>query len=66
MSQPPLTPKQRRICDLLSLGQSSKEIANVLGISARTVEAHRGAIYRKMDVRNAVQLTRKLVEQEAI
>lgn len=59
-----LTEKQMRICELLSQGQSSKEIGNALGISSRTVEAHRSAIYRKLDVKNAVQLTRKFIEQE--
>jgi two-component system response regulator DctR len=54
----PLTEMQRRVSDLLVLGLSSKEIASRLGISHRTVEAHRAEVFRKMGVRNAVELVR--------
>lgn len=56
-----LTVKQRTICDMIALGWSNKEIANSLGISSRTVEDHRGVIYSKLGVRNAVELTRKVL-----
>ena len=54
-----LTEQQQRVCDLVALGWSSKEIARSLGISHRTVETHREEIYRKLRVRNAVELVRK-------
>lgn len=41
-----LTPRQREILQLLAEGRSAKEIAAVLGISARTVEFHK---YRMME-----------------
>jgi DNA-binding NarL/FixJ family response regulator len=56
-----LTPKQARVCDLVALGWSNKEIAQKLGISRRTVEDHRAEIYDKMNVRNAVELVRKML-----
>lgn len=56
-----LTLKQQRVCDLISLGWSNKEIAAELGIGARTVECHREAIFKKMEVRNAVELVRKVL-----
>lgn len=56
-----LTARQTEISALLALGWSNKEIANKLGISRRTVEDHRGAIYDKLGVRNAVELTRKVL-----
>jgi DNA-binding NarL/FixJ family response regulator len=43
-----LTAKQKVVCDLLAQGFSNKEISTRLGISHRTVEAHRGEIFRKM------------------
>jgi len=58
----PLTRKQKQVCDLVTRGLGSKEIAARLGIGPRTVEGHRLAIYRKMGVNNAVQLTRKTME----
>ncbi len=60
-SEPPLTAKQQRVCDLMVLGKSNKEIADAIGISARTVESHREIIFIKAGVRNAVELTRKML-----
>ncbi len=62
--QKPLTEKQKGVCDLLAQGLSSKEISARLGISARTVEAHRLEVFRKMGVRNAVELVRSLLTKE--
>lgn len=56
-----LTRRQREIADLLSKGFANKEIAERLEINRRTVEEHRAKIYVKMGVRNAVQLTRKML-----
>ena len=56
-----LTAKQQRVCDLVVRGLSNKEIAEAVGISARTVESHRLVIFNKTGVRNAVELTRKML-----
>lgn len=56
-----LTPKQAEVCELLALGWSNKEIAEKLGIDHRTVETHRANVFDKMGVRNAVELTRKML-----
>lgn len=59
--EPPLTAKQQRVCDLVCRGFSNKEIAETVGISVRTVESHRDVIFHKTGVRNAVELTRKML-----
>jgi FixJ family two-component response regulator len=41
---PSLTRRQREVCALLLLGYSNKRVAQVLGISHRTIENHRAAI----------------------
>lgn len=51
-----LTRRQSEVLNLISTGQTDKEIARQLGISPRTVEDHKADIYRKMNVRNAAQL----------
>lgn len=56
-----LTPKQRNISDLIVQGLSNKEIGEKLGISVRTVETHRDHIFKRAGVRNAVELTRKML-----
>ncbi len=59
-----LTHRQQEVSSFLARGWTNKEIANELGISRRTVEDHRGAIYDKLGVRNVVELTRKILGAE--
>jgi DNA-binding NarL/FixJ family response regulator len=51
-----LTPRERDIASYLVTGKSNKYIAIELNISSRTAEAHRARIFRKMGVRNAMEL----------
>ena len=51
-----LTPREREVMALAVTGASSKEIARRLGISFRTVEAHRGRVMRKMAASSLVEL----------
>jgi FixJ family two-component response regulator len=53
-----LTAREQQVMDLLALGNSSKEIAATLKISARTVEGHRRVVLRKMGVPSAAHLAR--------
>lgn len=43
----PLTAREREVLDLLGRGRSDRQVATELGISARTVEKHVGAVLRK-------------------
>lgn len=43
-----LTPQQFRVCDLIRAGLTSKQIADVMGISPATVVVHRANIRRKL------------------
>jgi len=56
-----LTPRERDVMAYVMQGEPNKRIAATLGVSQRTVEAHRARIFRKMQVRNAVQLTRRVL-----
>jgi DNA-binding CsgD family transcriptional regulator len=51
-----LTPRQRDILRLVSVGHTNREIANMLQISVRTVEVHRFNLMRRLNVRNVAQL----------
>lgn len=55
-----LTARERDVIHPVAEGKSNKYIAIELGISMRTVEAHRARIFHKMGVRNAVQLAREV------
>jgi DNA-binding NarL/FixJ family response regulator len=58
---PRLTPREREIIQLLAEGHRNKKIAQQLGISVKTVETHRTALMRKIDVRSIVDLVRYAV-----
>lgn len=45
-----LTPRQREILQLIAEGQTVKEIAGRLNISAKTVETHRARLMKRLDI----------------
>ncbi len=51
-----LSPRERQIYELLGEGLVTKEIAQRLGISRRTVDVHRSNIARKLGIESPVQL----------
>ena len=57
-----LTPRQRDILRLVSIGHTNREIAEVLEISVRTVEVHRFNLMRRLNVRNVAQLLRRALQ----
>jgi DNA-binding NarL/FixJ family response regulator len=58
----PLTPREIEIIRHLSNGFSTKEIANKLFISDKTVERHKTNLLKKMQLRNTAQLVKAAVE----
>jgi FixJ family two-component response regulator len=55
-----LTLREREIVELVALGRSSREIAEMLGISTRTVENHRGHAMEKLEVNSSIELAQCL------
>lgn len=47
-----LTPREREVLQLVAEGKTTKQIANTLFISPKTVEAHRSNIARKLKIRD--------------
>lgn len=60
-----LTVRQLQIEKMLVNGMSSKDIGNELGISYKSVNVHRQAIFRKRNVKNTVELTKQFFLREA-
>ena len=59
-----LSPREREVLDELLKGHYNKNIADHLGITARTVEFHRANIFKKMEVSSAIELAHKLGRYE--
>ena len=53
-----LTRRESEILKLIVAGQTSKEVAEKLGLSKRTVDNHRYHIMEKLDVKNVAELIR--------
>jgi len=58
-----LTPRQREILELLAGGRSAKEIAAVLGISARTVEFHKYRMMETLGLHSSAELVHFAIKQ---
>jgi DNA-binding NarL/FixJ family response regulator len=59
----PLTPREREVLQLVAEGRPNKQIAAMLGIAIRTVEAHRASIMRKLDMTDQASLVRYAVRK---
>ena len=55
-----LTARERRIADLVAEGLSSREVAEKLNLSVRTVEGYRSRIFVKLEVDSLAQLIHML------
>jgi DNA-binding NarL/FixJ family response regulator len=53
-----ITPREQEILNYLAQGKTSKEIADILGISIRTVQNHRSNIMQKLGIKTAAGLVR--------
>ena len=58
-----LASREREVLQALAEGSSSKEIAQQLGISVRTVETHRSNIMGKLDLHSIAMLTKYAIRE---
>jgi two-component system response regulator NreC len=58
-----LTPRETEILEHIVRGETNPEIAQVLGLSIKTVEWHRSNLMSKLDVHNAAELVRFALQQ---
>lgn len=56
-----LTPRESEIVDAVVAGRTTKQISEVLGVSQRTIDAHRASIFQKLGVSSAAELVRLAV-----
>jgi DNA-binding NarL/FixJ family response regulator len=61
-----ISPREREIVQLVAEGRSSKEIAETLHISIKTVETHRAHIMSKLDLHSVSDLVRYAIRNHII
>lgn len=61
-----ITPREKEVLELVAKGNSTKQIADILGISIRTVESHRINMLKKMKVNNTAGLIKKAIEMKIL
>jgi two-component system, NarL family, response regulator NreC len=62
----PLTPREREVLQLVAAGKTTKEVAEILGISVKTAESHRTHIMQKLDTSNTAGVVRYAIRQGLI
>lgn len=58
-----LSSRERQVLQLVAEGQTTKEIARVLGVSAKTAESHRTRIMKKLGIHNVAGLVRYAIRR---
>jgi DNA-binding NarL/FixJ family response regulator len=59
----PLTPRERQVLQMVGEGRSTKDVATLLGISAKTAESHRARLMRKLDIHETAGLVRYAIRR---
>jgi DNA-binding NarL/FixJ family response regulator len=63
---PRLTAREREIVQLLAEGKSNKEVAVALGVSVKTVDAHRANVMHKLNLHSVTALVRYAIRNKII
>lgn len=59
-----LTPRERQVLDLVAQGFSTRQIADALDLSSRTIDTHRAAVGAKLGTTSQAELTRLWLESK--
>ncbi len=59
----PLTDRERQVLQLVAEGNTTKEIALVLGVAAKTAETHRVKVMEKLDIHSTAGLVRYAIRR---
>jgi DNA-binding NarL/FixJ family response regulator len=62
----PLTARERSVVQLIAEGHSNKKIASILNLSVKTVETHRAAAHRKLNLNSTAALVRYAIRNNII
>jgi DNA-binding NarL/FixJ family response regulator len=61
-----LTPRESEVLQLIAEGNTNKQIAELLCISIKTVQAHRGNLMKKLDLHDKTELIKYAIQKKII
>jgi len=61
-----LTLREREVMKLLAEGHTVRQVAAVLGVSIKTVDAHKFNLMRKLDIHNKAQLVTTAIQKKIL
>ena len=61
-----LTAREREVMRLLAEGRTVRQAASELGVSVKTVEAHKFNLMRKLDIHNKAQLVTVAIQKKIL
>ena len=61
-----LTPREREVLQLIAEGHTSKQIAELLCLSVKTVQAHRSSLMQKLDLHDRGDLIKYAIQKRII
>jgi DNA-binding NarL/FixJ family response regulator len=61
-----LTPRELEVVKLIAEAHTNKQIAQILNLSEKTVESHRGNVLAKLGMRDRVELVRYAIRRGLI
>ena len=61
-----LTPRQREILQLIAEGKGTRDIAETLHLSVKTVETHRAQLMERLDIHDVAGLVRYAMKKGLI
>lgn len=66
LPEDPLTQREREVLQLVAEGKTTKQIAHILGIAAKTAESHRTRIMGKLEIHDTAGLVRYAIRRGVI
>jgi len=61
-----LTTRERQVLQLIAEGRKNRDIAELLGLSVKTVDTHRAHLMRKLDIHNQTDLVKFAIRKGII
>ena len=65
-AQTTLTPRERQVVELITEGHTNRQIAGLLNLSLKTVEAHRFTTMRKLNLSSSADLVRYAIRNRIV